>query len=240
MKQIIVYKGGAGFLRNTRRWVSNLFKRRRGKPKHKQPHVQTHAKIASESYSPPASRKTTIDGYQYQPHVSHSKRAVYHHPDKNHSIVGHRGTDPSDSDDLLDDIALATGQNLRENDRYKDESRFLKDFKKQNKGTKVSLSGHSLAGEYVKHLGHEHDLETHAFNPGTSPTTLNLGHNLKHALNPKINTYAVNTDIISTTDPFVKNRIKRTASDSHTIRNFIDGGKQQLLKHFHAIYQLLD
>jgi len=78
----------------------------------------------------------------------------------------------------------------------------------------------------VKLLGQKHGLETHAFNPGTSPHLNNVARNLGHALNPKINTYAVNTDIISTTDPFVKNRINKTKGlDSHSMNNFIGSGK---------------
>ena len=237
MKQIIEYKGGAGFLHNTRKWVSNLFKRNQNKPKHKQPHVQTHAKIASESYKLPTLRKSTIDGYNYQPHVSHEKRAVYHHTDKNHSIIGHRGTNKSDSDDILDDIALATGQNLRENDRYNEESKFLKDFKRQNQGTKVSLSGHSLGSAYSSRLAYDNNLESHGFNEGSSVHPYVLLEHGVHSLNPKINKYHVKSDIISATNPFPNETIKRTGKTSHGIDNFIQGG---IIEAFHRIYQILD
>lgn len=228
-KHVYVYMGGRGFLRKPIQWVKNLFKRRKAVPKplkHKQSHVQTHAKIASESYTPHIQRKKSIDGYQYKKDLSHDRRAIYHHPSKKHTIIGQRGTVVSDVNDLLDDTQLATGQDLRQNNRFKQESKFLKDYGKYNKDHKVSLTGHSLGSAYSSRLAHEHGIESHGFNEGSSPHPKVIVDHLKHSLNPKINKYQVKTDIISATNPFATESIsKKEGQSSHSIKNFIGSGK---------------
>lgn len=238
------YLGGKGFLKNTRQWIKNLF-RRKGKkiPKHEEEHIQTHAKIAKEAYVPHNARNRNIDGYVYQKDKSHDKRAVYHHPEKNHSIVGQRGTVLSDADDLADDANILLGRSLRDNnDRFKQEDKFINEHKKD--GKKVTITGHSLGGTYSKELGYKHGLESHNFNSGSSIHPNQVVKNAIHALNPNTHTYAVNSDIISTNDLFTKNRINRKKGlSSHSMDNFIKekvkGSAKLLIKEFNRIKKAL-
>jgi len=227
------YQGGKkGFFNRVGSWVRNLFTRKKGsKPKHKQPYVQAHAKVAREAYVEPNSRARDIDGYLYQPNKSHDKRAVYHHPSKKHTIIGQRGTVVTDAEDLADDVALATGQDwTKKNLRYNTEKRFIK---KEVEGPhKVTLTGHSLGSSYASRLGHETGTESHGFNEGSSPHPKVLVEHAAHAFDPNIHKYHVASDVISTTNPFPTERISRKKGQTpHSMNNFIEGGKAALFKH---------
>lgn len=123
---------------------------------------KTHAKIAFQSYVPRSRRKEELDGYIYQPEESHKKRVVYYHPEKDHYIIGYRGTNWKDKADVEDNTRIATGR-LHTSPRHQAESDYLENYKDKN----VHLTGHSMGAAHSHALSHKHGHKSIAFSmPG--------------------------------------------------------------------------
>jgi len=116
---------------------------------------------------------TYITGYTLDTELSNENHVVIERPDGS-AILGYRGTDPTNLNDLMSDVLILGGA-------YKDAvdlqgTRFNKaDEYYRNATTKyndVDITGHSLGGSMGIAIGSLYGAKTVVFNPGSSPFEL--------------------------------------------------------------------
>lgn len=182
------------------------------------------AVLARESYQLPEQRKLKIKNYDYLPEISNKETAVYRDPKNKHALVVYKGT--NSLKDLLPDAAIATGLQGKylPTSSFRDAEQLFQQLKEKYPGTYETI-GHSLGGTKALWVGQQHQVPTHAFNPGyVSYTDDRIDVN-----NPLAKIYTVQGDpisnsILGTTIPNVK--VLSPASyynpfKNHTINAFI-------------------
>lgn len=102
-------------------------------------------------------------GWQHDSALSGDDHAVFHKAGK--AVVAYRGTDPSNSDDLKADLAIAGGH--RKHKRF-DDGLNASQAAIDKYGNNVSFTGHSLGGSLALHAYEKHGNPTTVFNPGSS------------------------------------------------------------------------
>lgn len=129
---------------------------------------KTSAKIAGDAYE--KTRKTNIDGFEYQPDHSDNERAVYHNKKTGHTRIGYKGTNSMKDVkvDLSDKNSILKG-NQRNNEMYKKDLEHFDKVKKALGSKKTTLSGHSLGGSRTYNVSQNKNVVGHAFNTGRSP-----------------------------------------------------------------------
>lgn len=175
-----------------------------------------HAKIAKEAYENKRSRN--IDDYEYQPHFSNDKLAVYRNRKANKSILGIRGTNLRDMRDITDDIAiLKDGHKANTPHFKKDEDTFRK--LKKELGNGISVTGHSRGGVSARKIADKYNIDGYTFNEPFTPKS--LLDNLKKKKN--IKSYRTQKDVLSIFNPNSKiiNSKKHTYKNAHGINNFL-------------------
>lgn len=80
----------------------------------------------------------------------------------NEIVLANRGTEPTQSTDLLADLQMVLRQVP---DQYHDAQNFLQQVMDANNGANISITGHSLGGALSQLLGANTGLETVTFNP---------------------------------------------------------------------------
>ena len=196
--------------------------------------------ISQEAYKAPNQRSANLDGYVYDPSLSDVKTAVFvSNPDRT-VIIGHRGTKLTDTEDLADDLAIATGTfNLTS--RYK---RALKtNDKARAKYPDYNLVnvGHSLGAKVASEVAKKQYIGNSKAVTFAQPTTIpdivtNTYDKVKCAINSKSNyckklknqeTNVTKYDPISSlariSAPGKVKTHKVKGKDPHTLANFNGG-----------------
>lgn len=133
--------------------------------------------VSEEAYRKPDQRKPEIKGYIYDPELSDLRTAVYVSP--GNIIISHRGTVPTDTQDLKDDALIVAGH-FDKSSRINKGLDIIHKAMKKYPGIKISNTGHSLGGKVAQSIGlllPVNDSKVIAFNPGSSP--LDIAKNLK-------------------------------------------------------------
>lgn len=149
------------------------------------------------------------------------------------SILAYRGT--ARADDIMADIVIASGLYKADAIQYiqlpngayeylpAGFTRFNVAQRKYEevsaKYDKTTLAGHSLGGSLAHRIGKINNVESHIFNPGSTP-------NFPHEYYSDSNTYLVKGDIISMfastfTDIDKIKYIDQTADYAHSLQNFL-------------------
>ncbi len=132
--------------------------------------------LSQEAYEPKNNRKATItasgETFKYDKRLSDLRTAIYHSPTR--LIIAHRGTVPTDEEDLSADLFIAK-------DDFANSPRARHALEKANKAIKkykkltVSNTGHSLGGSTAQYVGSQMTLDNAkvvSFNAGSSPYNL--------------------------------------------------------------------
>ena len=122
------------------------------------------AEFANASYTAPEKRGDMGD-FKYDKDLSDLRTAVYHNPKTKQTKMSLRGTDFSDKQDVLTDVAITAGKQKNTRLFKKDQ----KDFEKVKKkyGSNISVGGHSLGGQRSYALAKRNNVKASAFNMGT-------------------------------------------------------------------------
>ena len=116
---------------------------------------------------------TYITGYTLDTELSNENHVVIERPDGS-AILGYRGTDPTNLNDLMSDVLILGGKYTDAVDLQG--TRFNKaDNYYRNAITKynaVDITGHSLGGSMGIAIGSLYGAKTVVFNPGSSPFEL--------------------------------------------------------------------
>ena len=199
-----------------------------------------YANLANEAYKR-KDRKMEFEGYIHNNELSDTRHAIYHNPDKNHTVLAVRGTRTDLSQDSIEDLGTdLTGivfGNLTSERRYKQAQEKLKQAQEKYKGSRVDVTGHSLGGAVATSLAEREKgiNEAHVFNAGAfAPQALrdiecqySMSTQCKNR-KKRVVRYNIEGDVLSLashTDKGVKKHIYKKPKkglDPHTIRNFID------------------
>ena len=174
-----------------------------------------HALISRESYKKPDERDNEIKGFYYIPELSTPYRAVYENDDKR--IIGYRGTDLKDTQDLIDDAFIIKGQT----DKIRRLNKELKEIDKIKHETKTTeLTGHSLGALISNKISHTKDLKHIGFNEPLNQQSF-LRDLIDHITGDKTRTrYSHKKDLIGRTNLFSKN-LKYETKKPHSIDELI-------------------
>jgi hypothetical protein len=172
---------------------------------------------------------TYITGYNLDSELSDENHIVIQRPDGS-AILGYRGTDPTNINDLMSDVLILGGA-------YKDavglkDTRFNRaDEYYRNAITKypdVDVTGHSLGGSMGIAIGSLYGAKTVVFNPGSSPFEL-AGRSQLPEHNAKI--YKTDAlDLVSMSERLYSSVIEVPLKERSTIPFF--GLQSHDIKHF--------
>ena len=164
--------------------------------------------------------------------LSNRNRSVYFDPNTRKAIVGFKGTDPSNSDDLGTDALIALGI-YGVGSRFKNAIHTTQLAKAKYKGG-VTVTGHSLGGTQALYVSRAENVDAYAFNPGSSIPNLVDGYyrntTVAGFLAPKRKTNPRATVVTTGIDPisfgFVlsgekKVYVKPRGLDVHGLSNFL-------------------
>lgn len=120
-------------------------------------------------------KKNNLERYKIDPKHTNKNTVTLHDKDSNKTVISFRGTSTSDLEhDLTTDLAIATGtENI--SDRFKRSEKILLNAMEEYGRDNITLVAHSLGGTIALNLGKKHDLEVHAFNPGSSISSIRRG-----------------------------------------------------------------
>jgi len=141
-------------------------------------HMERHAVIAESVYMNPDERQSYVNQYypdEYKMLDQHSSDSysVFKHIPSDKVVFGIRGTDIENTQggrarDLGEDALIIFGlDNL--SSRTKESDKKLQELIKEHGKDNITLAGHSLGGNISQALSIKHGVESHAFNPGSSP-----------------------------------------------------------------------
>lgn len=174
-------------------------------------------------------------GYEIDPEHSNRNRTLYRHKNSGKAVLAFRGTELDTRNkrgDLGTDALLALGlQGL--SSRFRNAKKATAKAVEKYGQDNLTLTGHSLGGSQALYANSKYGIETHAYNPGVSPSMVkkSLMDNLSSQLfkrKPKKNAtiYTTGRDIISGLSPlftkaktvFVKGK---KGSNAHSLENFL-------------------
>ena len=125
---------------------------------------------ASDAYLPVEERQREINGFILQSEMSDKRHSVYFNPETKKSHLAVRGTSTKGDLDSLGnlgtDIALMLGFAER-TARMAEAERKMNQMKYRYGGDNT-VSGHSLGGFITAELVGRHNIEGHAYNPGST------------------------------------------------------------------------
>ena len=105
-------------------------------------------------------------GYKVDRELSNKNAKVYSNTKTGDAVIGYRGTDPSNIEDLAADLHIASGS--RSHKRFREAEDLAKSTMNKYKGKKVRVTGHSLGGTQALHVNDKLGLEASVYNPGAS------------------------------------------------------------------------
>ena len=116
---------------------------------------------------------TYITGYNLDSELSDENHVVIERPDGS-AILGYRGTDPTNINDLMSDVLILGGAYKDATDlkgtRFNKADQYYRDA--LTKYNDVNVTGHSLGGSMAVAIGSLYGAKTVVFNPGASPFEL--------------------------------------------------------------------
>ena len=118
----------------------------------------SRAAYGDDSYVP--------SNYNKDLELSNRNRSVYFDPKTRKAIVGFKGTDPTNSDDLGTDALIALGI-YGVGSRFKNAVETTRAAKAKYEGG-VTVTGHSLGGTQALYVSRAENVDAYAFNPGSS------------------------------------------------------------------------
>ena len=186
-----------------------------------------YARLSKDVYED-ADKRKDWNGYKYDKELSDKRQAIYHHPQKNKTIVSYRGT--KDTDDLLTDIELAKGKQ-RGTARYRHAENIFEKAQQKYKGSKMEATGHSLGSNITSHISKKYNVKGIGFNAGEGLDTIkahdvykcNIEKN-KPEWCDKLTTHKIGGDPISLlAGGYGKTHTYKSKGllDSHSIDNFV-------------------
>lgn len=170
-------------------------------------------------------REHGMDGMTMDKDLSSKKNSVFYDRSTGHVVISYRGTDPSNSEDLFDDLAIALGLE-NHTSRFKKAEKLYKQAAAKYGKENITITGHSLGGNIAATVAERHDVEAHIFSPGLSLTKALQSHkgNTNHTY-----MYYTRHDPVTTAAQFNmdSNRITRVVPQSntwnpHAIDNFLE------------------
>ncbi len=128
-------------------------------------------RISDEAYQKQPEREINIEGYIYNPLLSTPKTAIYINEKDKRIIIGHRGTVPSDLNDLIADAAIMTGT-FGFSNRLKESMSTVQNVIHVYPNFRITNTGHSLGGKVASEIGQRLSKDNSrvvAFNIGSTP-----------------------------------------------------------------------
>lgn len=173
-------------------------------------------------------------GYEIDPELSNRNRTLYKHKDTGKAVLSFRGTELGTKNkmgDLGSDALLALGLH-KLSSRFRNAKHATARAVEKYGADNLTLTGHSLGGSQALYANSKHGIETHAFNPGVSPSFVrkSLMDSLSSQLfkrKPKKNAtiYTTGRDVISGLSPlFTRAKtvfVKGKGKDPHSLSNFL-------------------
>ena len=140
--------------------------------------MERHAVISESVYMKPSERQSYVnqhypDEYKMLGEHTSDSYSAYKHIPSDKVVFGIRGTDITNEQggrakDLGEDALIIFGlDNL--SSRTKESDKKLQELIGEYGKDNITLAGHSLAGNISQALSIKHGVESHAFNPGSSP-----------------------------------------------------------------------
>jgi hypothetical protein len=192
--------------------------------------VKHFAKLSDGAYG---GKDMSSMGYEIDSELSNRNRTLYKHKDTGKAVLSFRGTElhtKNKMKDLGTDALLAVGLH-KLSSRFKNADKATKQAMDKYGKENLTLTGHSLGGSQALYANSKHGVETHAYNPGVSPTMVKKS--LFDSLSAKLfkktpkksaTIYTTGKDIISGLAPlFTKAKtvlVKGKGKDPHSLSNF--------------------
>lgn len=135
--------------------------------------------VANASYGSVKHHEKLVNmGYKLDHDLTNDRNRVYvlenNDLKKPKVLLGYRGTDPASRGDISSDLSIIAGMHKYDS-AFKDAENFYKLTKKKYK-TQPLVSGHSLGGSKVIHVGKKFKVKkSFAFQPGSGPLGLHPG-----------------------------------------------------------------
>jgi Lipase (class 3) len=137
-----------------------------------------YARLSEIAYSLPEERQARLNTlnldnlYEIDPYFNSRRSFLAKSKDSNLAVIVNRGTslqyDPVQ--DLATDAHIVANEKFRDSAHYKDAKSFADDVVKRYGAThKIVTTGHSLGGMTAFVLGNDLHIDSHSFNPGSSP-----------------------------------------------------------------------
>jgi len=198
-----------------------------------------HAQLSQEAYTDQSANN--VDGDVLDTQLSTKKTQVYHNPEKNDTVVSHRGTKPSDKNDLKNDALITLGiLNKNTSKRVKNATEISKKAESKYTGSKVTQAGHSLGGAVAKEVGKNmsvNNSSVEAYNAGASPLDIvkNTYNKVKCSVSNSNDCKRLKkqTDNLTVVDPISisnlssvgkKNIVAPSSLNTHSLSNFTQKG----------------
>lgn len=183
------------------------------------------ALISSLSYKTGQERTDVLKalpGFSIVDDLSDENSVVVETSDKKTSVIGFRGTKPTNVGDLVADYHIAFGK-TKESSRFKEAE--TKYNKVKERYTEVKVTGHSLGGAQAIHVAKLFGVQCWAWNPGQGVSDEYLSN---AGVYPNIRTYHIIGDPISDTagleNPKMVYRFPKVSSSNplanHALTNF--------------------
>jgi hypothetical protein len=128
--------------------------------------------------------------YSLDEGLSDYESVVLHNPNKNHTIIGYRGTLLHDKDDLVEDAKIGLGlHHIKTIHRQKQADMKYLRVSNTYRDANITVAGHSLGGVQSYYVATKHGLEGHHYNVGESPLpgveTMHLVNSLLYSNRPE-------------------------------------------------------
>lgn len=184
------------------------------------------ALVSSLSYKTGQERSDVmklLPGFSIVDDLSDENSVVVETTDKKTSVIGYRGTKPTNVGDLVADYHIAFGK-MKESNRFKEAE--MKYTKVKEIYPEVKVTGHSLGGAQAIHVAKMFGVQCWAWNPGQGVSEEYLNDN---RIYPNIRTYHIIGDPISETagleNPKMVYRFPKVSSKNplanHALTNFV-------------------
>jgi hypothetical protein len=162
-----------------------------------------------------------VGGFVLDEDLSNKKTRVFHNPETKEVKISHKGTDPTDKNDLKNDLLLSVGLlNKHTSQRVRNANKITAEANKKYGAENITHTGHSLGGYLASNSARgENKVET--YNAGTSPLAI-VSNQFKKKKQNAIH-YTTGVDPISGARLSSKDKVvlvKPTKLNVHGLENF--------------------